>query len=112
MSDGERFLIDIAGGLWSGDAVPESYELTGRLDARNAKRVAEALAFVDEAADSALADGRLAARLRRDRLDGRLQARDVAGGTATVRATRRRAATRCSRAGQSTRRSSRPVTRK
>jgi hypothetical protein len=48
MSGGERFLVDIARRLWSGGPVPAAYELGGRLDAGNAERVAEAVAYLDE----------------------------------------------------------------
>src|SRR3954469_24261691 len=48
MSGGERFLVDVAQRLWRGDAVPTEYELAGQLDPRNAMRVAEAVAYLDE----------------------------------------------------------------
>src|SRR3954449_1962750 len=48
MSGGERFLVEIARRLWSGDPVPSAYELSGRLDAGNAERVAEAVAYLGE----------------------------------------------------------------
>ena len=49
MSGGERLLVEIAHRVATGRAIPDSYELSGRLDARNAERVAEAVAYHEEA---------------------------------------------------------------
>lgn len=49
MSGGERFLVDIARCLYSGDPLPDPYELSGQLDVLNARRVAEARAYLADA---------------------------------------------------------------
>src|SRR4051794_27911934 len=46
MSGGERFLIDIARRLYRGDDLPDPYEVGGQLDVLNARRVAEARAYL------------------------------------------------------------------
>jgi hypothetical protein len=43
MSGGERFLVDIARRICSGETLPSPYEVSGRLDVLNARRVAEAV---------------------------------------------------------------------
>ncbi len=46
MSGGERYLVDLAKRLWTGDALPGEYELEGQLDLLNARRVGEALDYL------------------------------------------------------------------
>ena len=55
MSGGEQFLVDIAHRVAAGHAVPEWHELSGRLDASNAERVAEAVAYLEDTQQPALA---------------------------------------------------------
>jgi hypothetical protein len=47
MSGGEQFLVDIARRIWEGQAVPDAYELAGRLDPGNARRVVEAVDYLE-----------------------------------------------------------------
>src|SRR4051794_21250049 len=58
MSGGERFLVDLARRLSSGKTLPSAYEVSGQLDVRNARHVAEVL---DHSAGAASADLPLAA---------------------------------------------------
>lgn len=58
MSGGERFIVDIARRLCSGEPLPTAYEVSGQLDVLNARRVADAL---DQLPGSAHADLPLAA---------------------------------------------------
>ena len=55
MSSGEQVLVDIARRLWEGQALPDAWELTRRLDAGNARRVLEAVDYLDDAEQPAFA---------------------------------------------------------
>lgn len=47
MSPGERLLVDLARRFYAGERVPSLFEVIGRLDVLNARRVAEALDLLD-----------------------------------------------------------------
>jgi hypothetical protein len=55
MSGGQRFLVEMAVRLWSGEALPSSYELAGELDPFNVARVLQAADLVDGSQDLAAA---------------------------------------------------------